>query len=92
MQLTTHAVEQYIARCRPGLSYPAAVAELQAHVDGASHDGRTSAGDEVYAVPALHCRLVTRRERGRPVVVTILADGERSVPPTCPCRPLTPRS
>jgi hypothetical protein len=73
MNFTMHAVEQYISRCRPGLSYPAALSELQAHVGSArSSRERTPVGDHVRVVEELNCKLVTKRERGKIVVVTVL--------------------
>lgn len=73
MRFTVHAVEQYIARHRPGLQHPAALAELQQHAKSALRlRDRTRSGDLMYLVPALGCRLVVKRERAGPVVVTIL--------------------
>lgn len=90
MHFTVHAVEQYVVRCRPELSYPAALAQLKEHLPGAHPlRRRTDAGDELYCVPALHCRLVVKRERGQLTVVTVLAEAG-PIPEGPPAAPADP--
>ena len=85
MQFSVHAIDQYIARCRPGMSYPVAVQELREHAAAASHvRKRTPAGDEMLYVESLDCYLVVKRERGGPVCVTILGGDEKAASAPAP--------
>ena len=91
MHFTVHAVEQYIARCRPGTSYPAALATLKEHVPSARPlRERSGHGDAMFLLPELGCRLVVKRERGQMVVTTVLAAGGPVPDNDPPAPPLNP--
>lgn len=89
VKFTVHAVEQYVARCRPGMTYPVALNELRGHAHLAQRTGRdrTANGDRIWDLPELGCRFVVKFDHGhQATVVTILASGDDAA--DVPVRPV----
>lgn len=73
MTLTVHAVEQYIARHRPGILMPQATSELRHLVKTVTKVGPASNGGDEYECEG-GLRIVVKRHGagGAPTVVTVL--------------------
>lgn len=77
--VTDHAVQRYVDRIRPGLTFQKAKAELLAALPRATRiKERTVRGHTLWKVESPNMRLITKRDTKQHIIVTILPPAETS--------------
>jgi hypothetical protein len=70
---TSHAIDRYIQRVNPQASYTDAKSQLVQELDAARKQKQnTRKGDNRWLLPNLKCVLITRREAGTNIVLTVV--------------------
>lgn len=76
VRFSVNAVQEFVARVRTDLRYPAALALLQDNVKNVSTRERLDGGDAFWQVPTLGCGFIVRHTHGGAIVAHVVPAGD----------------